>query len=661
MDSVRKSREILVDLDPDQRAAVTARREIPLLVAAGPGAGKTRVLTHRIAWLIEATGIPAGQVMALTFTNAAAAEMGERLYTMIGPEAMRCRVSTIHALAARIVRAHAEHVGLDHDFTIFDQDAQLKLAAGVLEEGESEIEPADLVRQVALEKSHLREPAQMLFENRAAFAKAWEAFDRAQTSANGVDFEGLIVKAVELLGNERILTGWRNGISALLVDEFQDVSEAQFELLKLLVGTEGTGLTVIGDEDQSLYSWRGASTALLTGFEQNFPQCQVINLARNYRSHDGIVSSARRLIEHNPGRRNKEIVACREDGPEPRHLRFASEEHEAIEIVSWARDLIKQGVNPAEIAVLIRVRNLPLKNELERGLAGSGIAYHAIGAVTLWERSEVRDVLALFHLLANERHLPAFARVFEQTKGIGKKATDTVISTARDLGMEPVEVCRSGHVDLGPKRNKAVSDFVKRIDAVQALSIETLGFAGWVGQVIADWGFAADWKKAPDGRAKRESVVQLYRAAEEYEARSEMEATEPSAFDWLGELSLHAPQSGKEAERQGMSLATIHASKGLEFSHVWVAGFDDGVLPSNRSLEEGREDEERRLTYVAMTRAKDSLVLSSSETRRGRESQVSRFLEETGVSTESATDADRDCTFETDRVALGLSNHGGSK
>ena len=218
MDSVQKSREILVDLDPDQRAAVTARNEWPLLVAAGPGAGKTRVLTRRIAWLIQATGIPAGHVMALTFTNAAAKEMGERLYDLIGAEAVRCRLSTIHALAARIVRAHAEKVGLTHDFTIFDQDAQLKLAGQVLEKEESGIEPADLVRQVSLEKSMLREPAQLVIENRSQLERAWEQFDEAQLKANGLDFEGLVVKAIELLGHKKIQRGWQNGIKAVLVE-----------------------------------------------------------------------------------------------------------------------------------------------------------------------------------------------------------------------------------------------------------------------------------------------------------------------------------------------------------------------------------------------------------------------------------------------------------
>lgn len=628
MDKVQMSREILADLDPDQRAAVTAGNQWPLLVAAGPGAGKTRVLTRRIAWLIQATGVPAGQVMALTFTNAAAKEMGERLYELIGAESMRCRLSTIHALAARIVRAHAEHIGLTHDFTIFDQDAQLKLAATVLEDGESGIEPAELVRQVSLEKSMLREPAQLMIDNRSQLAQAWLKYDEAQTKANGLDFEGLIVKAIELLGNKRIRTGWRNGIGAVLVDEFQDVSEAQFELLKLLAGDDGAGLSVIGDEDQSLYSWRGASTALLTGFEQHFPDCQVINLARNYRSHEAIVGTARKLIEHNEGRRGKDLVAHRTEGPSPTHQRFDSEEAEALAIVAWAKNLLRRGETPTEIAVLVRVRNLPLKNELERSLAGAGIAYHAVGSTTLWERSEVRDVLALFHLLANDKHLPAFARVFEQNKGIGAKATDTVLQAARRQNLTPVEVCRSEQFTLGPKRDKAVKDFIDRLDRVSRLDPDSLGFSGWVGQVIADWGFPEVWRSDPDGRRKRESVVQLYRAADEFEARSTMEGTIPQIGDWLNELSLHAPQSGKEAERQGLALATIHASKGLEFSHVWLAGFDEGVLPSARSLQEGREDEERRLAYVGITRAKETLTVSSSEFRRGQESQISRFAAE---------------------------------
>ena len=315
----------------------------------------------------------------------------------------------------------------------------------------------------------------------------------------------------------------------------------------------------------------------------------------------------------------------------PQHARFNSEESEALGIVQWAKELLREGKPASELAVLLRVRSLPLKNELERALAGAGIPYHAVGSVTLWERSEVRDVLALFHLLSNERNLPAFARVFEQTKGLGAKATDAVLNVARTENMPPVDVCRSGMVDLGPKRNSAQMEFVQRFDHVESLSIEQYGFGGWVGQVIADWGFSESWRKEQDGRKKRESVVQLFRAAEEFEARSQLEGTDPAISDWLNELSLHSPQSGKEADRQGLALATIHACKGLEFAHVWLGGFDEGVLPSKRSLEEGREDEERRLAYVAMTRAKETLTVSSCESRRGQESKVSRFLKEAGI------------------------------
>lgn len=631
MDSVRKSREILVNLDPDQRAAVTACKKTPLLVAAGPGAGKTRVLTHRIGWLVEHHGIPAGDVMALTFTNAAATEMGERLYHLIGAEAMRCRISTIHALAARIVRSHAHLVGLTHEFTIFDAEAQKRMAAAVLEDGKADVEPTDLIREVSLAKSQLRDSVQMKMDGRARLAQAYVAYDEALKKANALDFEGLVVEAINILGHEAVVAGWRRSIGALLVDEFQDVSEAQFELLRLLVGMDGTALTVIGDEDQSLYSWRGASVALLTGFERHFPTCSVINLARNYRSHQGIVTPAALLINHNEGRRDKDLSAVRPSTSTPRHVRFSSEESEALGIVQWAKELLREGSPANELAVLLRVRSLPLKNELERALAGAAIAYHAVGSVTLWERSEVRDVLALFHLLSNDRHLPAFGRVFEQTKGLGAKATDAVLTVAKAEDLPPVDVCRDGMIDLGPKRNAAAMEFVERFDHVASLSIEQYGFGGWVGQVIADWGFSESWQKDDDGRNKRESVVQLYRAAEEFEARSQLEGTAPIVSDWLNELSLHAPQSGKDAERQGLALATIHACKGLEFAHVWLGGFDEGVLPSKRSLEEGREDEERRLAYVAMTRAKETLTISSCESRRGQESQVSRFLEEAGL------------------------------
>lgn len=633
MDSVLRSREVLAGLDPDQRAAVTARADEALLVAAGPGAGKTRVLTHRIAWLIANGTVGAGEVLALTFTNAAASEMGERLRELIGAEAMRVRVSTIHALAARICRAHSEMIGLEHDFSIYDQDAQLRAAAQALTDGTADIEPAELVRAVGLAKSQLRDPDHMKVEGQAILAQAYIGYDEVLRTSNALDFEGLIVSAIKILSNKDVQTGWSRSVKALMVDEFQDVSEAQFELIRLLTGATGKGLTVIGDEDQSLYSWRGASTALMAGFERNFPVCQVITLVRNYRSHDGIVQPAAKLIGHNEGRRIKELTAIRPAETTPQHLRFSTETAEANGIVRWVQQEVRSGASVSEMVVLFRVRSMPLKNELELALTGANIPYHAVGSVTLWERSEVRDVLALFHLLANPKHKAAFARVLESTPGLGEKATDAVLQVAKQQDMTPVEAIEEeGLVDLGPKRNRALDEFAKRIGTINELSIEQLGFAGWVGQVIAESGYPEVWREDPRGRAKRESVIHLYRAAEEFEARCQLEQTEPLISDWLSELSLHAPQSGPDAEKQGLALATIHASKGLEYSHVWVAGMDEGVLPSRRSLEEGKEEEERRLAYVALTRAKDTLTVSSCEFRRGKDSIASRFLDEAGLS-----------------------------
>ena len=273
-------------------------------------------------------------------------------------------------------------VNLTHEFTIFDQDAQKRLAGTILEEGGADIEPMDLVRQVGLAKSQLRDPIQIQVEGNARLATAYIAYDEALNKANALDFEGLVVAAIEILGNKKVAEGWRRSIGALLVDEFQDVSEAQFELLRLLVGTDGKALTVIGDEDQSLYSWRGASTALLTGFERHFPTCHVINLARNYRSHQGIVTPASQLIGHNEGRRDKDLSAVRPSTSTPQHARFNSEESEALGIVQWAKELLREGKPASELAVLLRVRSLPLKNELERALAGAGIPYHAVGSVS---------------------------------------------------------------------------------------------------------------------------------------------------------------------------------------------------------------------------------------------------------------------------------------
>jgi superfamily I DNA/RNA helicase len=335
-------------LDPDQRAAVHAPLERPLLIVAGPGAGKTRVLTQRIIHLVRAGSLAPAEVVAITFTNAAATEMAARVAAELGEGAQGVRVSTIHALAAQIVRRHAESVGLDPRFSIFDADDQLLVARAAVEQAEAEVDPVELVRRIAAAKANLEDAALWSVRGEAALARAFDIYEAELAATNALDFEGLLRAAVIVLSDSRVAAGWRAGVKALLVDEFHDVSEAQFAMVRLLA-PGGDGLTVVADDDQVIYAFRGADPEFTVGFERWFPAARAIVLRRNYRSHSGIVQCALRLISHNAVRRTKALEAASGAGPDPVHERYDCEEDEAEAIAIWAQSHVAAG-EPASSA-----------------------------------------------------------------------------------------------------------------------------------------------------------------------------------------------------------------------------------------------------------------------------------------------------------------------
>jgi DNA helicase II / ATP-dependent DNA helicase PcrA len=618
-------------LDADQAEAVHAGLDRSLLVVAGPGAGKTRVLTQRIIHLVRDGHVLAKQVVAITFTNAAAAEMAARVEAGLPAERTGVRISTIHGLAAQVVRRHSELVGVNAEFSILSSDEQVRIARAVVERAEVEVDPSELVRRIGTAKANLEDSALWAVEGEEAMALAFDAYEQELRDANALDFEGLIRAAVAVLSSEPVAATWRANIRALLVDEFHDVSEAQFALVRLLA-PGGIGLTAVGDDDQIVYAWRGADPEFMVDFERYFPSARITVLRRNYRSHAGIVECALKLIEHNVQRRPKELLAAEEEGPEPLYLHFDNEQAEAEAIAAWVGGLIASGTGAGEVGVLFRMRNLRVRQDLEVALATRGIPYTTLGERALWERPEVRNALAWLHLTANPAHLPAFSRALESWPGLGPKAVNSVVQSAKDRSLSFEAVCMTPEsAGLQGSRADAALAFAQAMVKIRAATSKGgLEFKEFVGDVIRASEIPERLKrKGRSGQSALESVRQVFRAASSYQEQCEEEGISPRLPAFLQEISLQS----SEDERSGdtVSLGTVHAVKGLEFAHVWLAGLSEGVLPSMRALQEGHTEEERRLCYVALTRAREGLTVSSTAHRWGKGSKPSRFIAEAGL------------------------------
>jgi DNA helicase-2/ATP-dependent DNA helicase PcrA len=625
------SEETLGSLDPDQGAAVHASLERPLLVVAGPGAGKTRVLTQRIIHLVRGGSAAPAEVVAITFTNASAAEMSERVAAELSAEQAGVRISTIHALAAQVVRRHPEMVGLDAQFSIFDSDDQLQLARSAVEKAEPGVDAHELVRRIGIAKANLEDSALWMVRGEDQMARAFDLYEAELRSANALDFEGLVRAAAIVLSDDRVAGGWRAGIKALLVDEFHDVSEAQFALVRLLV-PGGAGLTVVADDDQIVYAFRGADPEFTVDFERYFPRAAAVLLRRNYRSHGGIVDSALRLIAHNERRRPKALEAAEGAGPLPIYEHYDSEEEEAEAIAAWAQSHIDAGTAPGQLGVLMRMRNLRVRQDLEIALATRGIPYTTLGERALWERSEVRDALAWLTLTVNPANSAAFARALESRPNLGPATARTLVEVAKDRGLGYEALCLlPWEAGIGERRGEAAIDFGESMAQIRRIATGARReFKMLVGDIIVVSGIPARLeRRGKAGRGQLGSVRELFRAARSYQHQCEAEGRIPALAEFLQELSLHSGETRRTSS--ALALGTVHAVKGLEFAHVWVAGLEEGVMPSTRSLQEGRTEEERRLFYVALTRARESLVMSSCARRWGKATKTSRFVAESGL------------------------------
>jgi ATP-dependent DNA helicase UvrD/PcrA len=623
----------LAGLNPQQREAVAATRG-PVLILAGAGSGKTRVITHRIAHLVLDLGVPSRQVLAVTFTNKAAAEMRARVEALLGEQPFEAWISTFHSFCVRLLRREARAAGLDPGFLIYDEDDQLaavREAMRRLELSEKLHPPRRFLSKISARKNAARgRAADDLELDRVS--EVMQGYHEVLRAASALDFDDLLLRAVQLLeGAPDVCAAWRQRFPYLLVDEYQDTNRAQYELVRLLAGPNGN-LTVVGDEDQSIYSWRGADISNILDFERDFPGARVFRLEQNYRSSQRILDAAGALVARNERRKGKTLVAVKGAGDLVRLHEAADEFEEAAWVTERTAALRATG----RVAVLFRMN--AQSRLVEEGLLRLRIPYLVVGGVGFYERREVKDVLAYLRLVLNPRDGVAFRRVVNvPARGIGDKTLGEVDKLARERGLSAWEAAAAlvDEAALPARAGSALRQFQATIDTLR-LEMEVpaqaapRGLRGLVERVLelSGYGAALAREDSQESQDRLENLAELIGAVADYEAR-EPGASLAGFLDRAALLS----ETDRLKDDVPVLLLTLHAAKGLEFDAVFLVGLEEGLLPHSRSLTtpEGLE-EERRLCYVGMTRAKVVLHLSWARSRQvfgqRRLTEKSRFVDE---------------------------------
>ncbi len=625
------------DLNPEQRRAVTTT-EGPVLVLAGAGTGKTRVITRRIAWLL-ARGSSARSLLAVTFTNKAAREMRERVAVLVGAAAARdLTVSTFHFFCARLLREHAERAGLARSFTIADEADQLTIVKGALRDlriAEARVHPRAALARISLFKNRLVGPERALEEAEDDYeelvARAYKAYNAHLRRARTADFDDLLLLAVRLLAEQDdVRRRLEDRFRHLMVDEYQDTNVPQYEILRRLAAKR-RNLCVVGDDDQSIYGWRGADVRKILSFELDFPDAAVIRLETNYRSTQTILDAANRVILHNRSRHEKTLRTAAGPGAPVRVFALEDEEHEAEFVVEEIRQELRQGrARLGDFAVLFRTQVQP--RPFEAGLRAARVPYELVGGMSFFDRKEVRDILAYLRLAANPEDEASLLRVVNvPPRGVGKGTVEKVLERATREGISANAAFERPGVP--PEPAESVRRF-RRTLADFAAKVPAAGLPAAIRELLAGLNYAAEIERLyPDAvqrLARGAAVEEVLNLAENYTRRTK----KPSLLGFLEEVTLaaeEAPDAADEkAPRDRVTLMTLHAAKGLEFPRVYVVGVEEGLLPHARSVAEDTVEEERRLVYVGITRARERLTLTRAKSRAkyGRREAClpSRFL-----------------------------------
>jgi DNA helicase-2/ATP-dependent DNA helicase PcrA len=624
------------DLNSAQREAVVTS-EGPLLVLAGAGSGKTRVLTYRIAHLVERCAIPPWNVLAVTFTNKAAQEMRERAERLLGTSADGLWVGTFHATCARILRREAQHLELPPNFVIYDADDQrrlLKRIIGTLGLTERICNPVSARASISHLKNRLREPEEAALEARTPYerrvADVYKEYQKQLARSGALDFADLLLKAVELFErNAEVLQSYQGRFRYILVDEYQDTNRAQYVLLRLLAAKH-RNICAVGDDDQSIYGWRGADLRNILEFEQDFPEARVVRLEQNYRSTKTILRAASAVVSRNRGRKEKTLWTENEAGEELTIHEAEDERDEAWQVTNAVRKHLQSGGKLRDVVILYRTN--AQSRALEEALRWDGVAYTVVGGTRFYERREVKDVLAYLRLVVNSKDDLSFRRIVNCPKrGIGEGTLALVEEFARARALSLLEACALEDGIPGVPQGR-----MKRLRKLGALlkdageSVSTVEAGEIARRLVEGSGYLAELEgeDTVEAEGRRENVQELINAASAFS-----HTTGEGLAEFLAEVTLFTDVDEWKGSQGVVTLMTLHCAKGLEFPVVFITGLEDGLFPLARSSMEPREmEEERRLFYVGITRAMQKLHLSWARNRRrftgGAAGVPSRFLQE---------------------------------
>lgn len=622
-------------LNDKQREALLAT-EGPLLILAGAGSGKTKVVTSKIAYLIEKLNVPSWKILAITFTNKAAKEMKDRVQKLIDRDISSMWIGTFHSICVRILRRNIERIGYNGNFTIYDRDDQItvvKEAIAELSIDRDIYKPRAIINDISNIKSEGISPIEYIEANKDNFfkenlGKIYDLYEKKLRKNNALDFDDLLIKTVDILKSEEdVRDFYRDKFEYIFVDEYQDTNKIQYELIKLIAGTK-PNLTVVGDNDQSIYKWRGADINNILNFHKDFPGAKIVKLEQNYRSSQKILDVANQVIGYNTSRIEKNLWTSRDEGKDVVYREFPHSNEEEYGVVNKIIALNYKGEEFKDMAILYRTN--AQSRGFEEALVRERIPYKIVGGLKFYDRMEVKDVLAYLRILNNTDDNVSLARIINRPKrGIGDTSLSDLLdyADANRLSLYDVITNIDNFEDLNLRARKNIKEFGSILKILKDRA-ENLSIGKLFEEVLYESGYVNDLKNQNtiEAKTRLENIEELHSNIMEYD-REGVELAE-----YLNTLSLLSDVD-KTSEDTGVNLMTLHAAKGLEFGTVFLVGLEEGLFPTSRALESEEEvEEERRLCYVGVTRACNNLFISSSRTRsmygKLTPAKRSRFIEE---------------------------------
>jgi DNA helicase-2/ATP-dependent DNA helicase PcrA len=631
--------DILAGLNPAQREAVECI-EGPLLIIAGPGSGKTRVITHRIAYLIRNCGVNPRSLMAVTFTNKAAKEMKERLVKLLGKTAESIAAGTFHAICARILRQDGKSLGLDTNFVIYDEEDQKSLVKQCLQELDmdpKQYNPQKIRNAISYAKSQYLTPSSPSSKSSSHWddkvSCVYELYQQKLGQSNAADFDDLLMKVVQLFEKHpEVLEKYRSRYLHLMVDEFQDTNLTQYKLVRLL-GGKHKNVCVVGDPDQSIYSWRFADIRNIQSFEKDFPNARVIVLNQNYRSTKNILGAASAIISVNKKRKEKDLWTANKEGTPVFLVKTYNEQEEAQFVVNEILKLCSgNGIKPGGCAVMYRTN--AQSRAVEEAFMRYGLKYKLVGGTRFYQRREIKDAVAYLRVIQNPFDHISLSRIIRiPGRGIGAKTLSDLTNWARENNLSLFAAIKAvndgGGPGFGTKINTAMAGFYRMLNDL-VVEGQQLSLVKLIDSLLERSGYRDAIRGEEDGEERWENIQELRTVAADYDDLPPGDGLAP----FLEKVSLVADTDEIESREDTVTLITLHQAKGLEFPVVFIVGMEEGLLPHRRSMEEGGDEleEERRLCYVGVTRAEQHVYLMHTARRAiygmSSESAPSRFLDD---------------------------------